>query len=302
MSTTQTKLPSAVSAEAPNALQIVSHAGLPAGLMDDLEDFGGTGVSTDQEDASTPYLQIMQKGSPQVDKKDPGYLPGAQVGMILNTVTGKLYDADGPDAPGVRVMHLWFEKREVEWTPRTDGGGYVATHPCDTPLLAKVKEQSKTGDDGKVSKGMVRMLPGGTQLVRTNYHFVLIIDDMDAAMLSLSNTGLGFSRRWNGQMKSHKIATKNGPVIAPSFSRVYTLRTVYNTNDAGSWYTFGVEDNGWVDTSDPTMAACYRAAKEFVVNARERGVPIGRPPAPVDGSGNTDGRDIEMAEEDTGVL
>ena len=243
-------------------------------LEEDLAEFAGAGVSTDAEDSNVPYLLVLQKGSPQVNKQDPAFIRGAEAGDIYNTVTGRIYKCNGPDAPGILVMPIWFEKREVEWVPRSSGGGYIATHAMDSSILAKVKDVVKP-----TGKGIIRMLPDGHQMVRTNYHFVIDIENTDVSLIAASSTAIGFSRRWTGLMKSKKVPTKNGPVIAPSFSSIYRIITIYNQNDQGDWYTMSAEDTGWVNTQNPTQMACYRAAREFYINARMHGVQLGRPPA-----------------------
>ena len=251
-------------------------------LDEDLNQFAGAGVSTDAEDSNVPYLLVLQKGSPQVNRQDPGFVRGAEAGDIYNTVTGRIYKCNGPDAPGVLVMPIWFEKREVEWVPRDAGGGYVATHSMDTSLLAIVKDVLKPS-----GKGSTRMIGNtGHQMVRTNYHFVIDIENADVSLIAASSSAIGFSRRWTGLMKAKKVSTKNGPVIAPSFSSVYRIMTIYNKNDQGDWYTMSAEDTGWVDTNNPTQMACYRAAKEFFLNAREHGVQLGRPPAMAEETSN----------------
>ena len=43
-----------------------------------------------QDDLALPFLRILGQLSPQVNKRDPKYVEGAEPGMIYNTVTHEL--------------------------------------------------------------------------------------------------------------------------------------------------------------------------------------------------------------------
>ena len=251
------------------AVALTAPGGPPADLADDMSELAGAGVSDRPEDSSTPWLTVLQKGSPEVNRHEPEYVPGAEAGDFMHSVTKRLWkQAEG----GPRVLQAFFQKNEVEWVPRGAGGGYVSTHSADTPLRERVSLVQLPN-----SKRMIRQLPNGNQLVETNYHFLVDVDAMDVMVLGLSSTGLGFSRRWTAAMKSHKIRGPNGPVIAPSFSRVYRLRTLYQKNDQGDWFLPVFEDLGWVRTETDEKFA-YEMAKAFFLKARSVGsVPMGRP-------------------------
>jgi hypothetical protein len=252
------------------ALTTAAPGGPPADLADDMEALAGAGISDRPEDASTPWLVVLQKGSPEVNKHEPEYVPGAEAGDFMHSITKRLWkQAEG----GPCVLQAFFQKNEVEWVPRGSGGGYVATHDANTALGRQVTLVQAPGG----SKRMLRMLPNGNQLVETNYHFLIDVDAMDMMVLGLTSTGLGFSRRWTAAMKSHKIRGANGPVIAPSFTRVYQLKTLYQKNDQGDWFVPVAEDLGWVQTGTDQRFA-YEAAKKFFLQANSMGsVPMGRP-------------------------
>lgn len=242
---------------------------LPAHLRDDAAAMGGAGTSDRAEDLSLPFLYIVQKGSPQVNRRAPEFMEGVEAGDVLNTATQQVYKCGG--GATIPVLHAHMIRREVEWITRAAGGGYVSTHDVDTPLLRQVREVAKPQ-----GKGTFRMLPNGHQLVATAYHFVVLPESLDVAVIGLTSTGLQTSRRWNTMMRSHKVRGANGPIILPGFSHVYELRTVYQQNESGDWFTYGVADMGLV--TEEQMSA-YAVAKSFFLHAMEHGVPIGRPPA-----------------------
>ena len=51
-----------------------------------------------QEDLAIPFLRILSDTSPQVKKRDPEYVDGAEVGMLFNTLTRDclLYTSPSP--------------------------------------------------------------------------------------------------------------------------------------------------------------------------------------------------------------
>ncbi len=65
---------------------------------------GYEGVSG--EDLSVPFLKILQANSPETDE-----VPGAQSGMLFNTVTKKMT----PGAKGVGFIPCHCEFSYIEW-------------------------------------------------------------------------------------------------------------------------------------------------------------------------------------------
>src|SRR6266446_1920456 len=82
----------------------------------------GKGFETlQQQDFSAPFLVILQAMSPQCDPTNDLYLPQARMGMILNTQTTHLYQQ-------IKVVPCRYEFRNIEWKPRSTGGGFVASY------------------------------------------------------------------------------------------------------------------------------------------------------------------------------
>ena len=60
------------------------------------------------EDYAIPYLNMLSKGSPQVDEEDDKFIKGAKRGQIFNTVTETCSDV-------LTVLPVYFRRRYVEW-------------------------------------------------------------------------------------------------------------------------------------------------------------------------------------------
>ena len=88
------------------------------------EEFAGAGLEeVTTEDLAIPFLRILAQLSPQVNKRDGAYVEGAEAGMIYNTVSNEAYDGE----KGVLVVPCYYNRRFIEWQPRSSGGGYVGS-------------------------------------------------------------------------------------------------------------------------------------------------------------------------------
>jgi hypothetical protein len=60
--------------------------------IDFLADIGGGMEGTDKESFAIPFLKVIQKTSPEVDEADAAYNAKAKPGMLMNSVTGELFN------------------------------------------------------------------------------------------------------------------------------------------------------------------------------------------------------------------
>lgn len=229
---------------------------LPAYLQG-MEEHAGLGNSRDAADNTLPFLAILQKGSPQVNKQDPAYIKGAEAGMLLNTATGQTWTGED----GVPFIACGIQKNLVEWVPRTSGGGYVNTHPFDFELAKQL--------GGKRNERGVIELPNGNHLVETTYTFGLIATDSSPAVIGASSTALKPMRDWMSMRNALKTPAGVG---LPAFVKTYRLKTVWQKNDSGDWFNWKVvPEDGW--TEERFMAP----ALEFAKMVAEGKAQLGRP-------------------------
>ncbi len=174
-----------------------------------------------------PLIRVLQTLSPQLNKKKPEFVAGAQEGMFFNTVTKEVY------GPILNVVVLKFERIFIEWLP--ERGGLVNYH---SPEHAEQIAEDKTVFGAwKTESG---------NILQENYvYFVLLDDRMDegVAILSLASTGIKIAREWNRLMTTHIM--ENGKRALP-FYLVWTLETEYRENDKGNWYTFKVQTKNYI--------------------------------------------------------
>lgn len=231
---------------------------VPDFLGEDIANMAGAGTSSASKDNILPWLVVLQKNSPQVNKKDPNYLQGAEPGMVVNRATNTLYDAENV---GIKVVPCAFQLALMEWEPRGGGGGKppVAMHP-DTSDIVK---RAKPNDRGAL------ILSNGNELIETAFEIVLLADTMDPAVISMAKSARQASRRWMSLKRSFKVG--NPPRIAPSFSRLYLLKTKWTQNDKGDWYNWEASDLGWL--TEPTL---YEMSKMLFTQFDNGEVQLGR--------------------------
>ena len=66
----------------------------------------GQGLNMTQEDLALPFLKVLGQLSPECNKRDAKHVEGAEPGMIINTVTGEVYDG----VKGIDVVPVHYKR------------------------------------------------------------------------------------------------------------------------------------------------------------------------------------------------
>ena len=219
-------------------------AGLPANMFEDdaAKGLGAIG----QEDLALPFLKILGQRSPEVNKRDCKYVEGAEPGMIFKSGSGELYDG----VKGIDVIPCFYKLEYIEWKDRGEGpGAPVAIYDSSSDIMSKTKPDANYKD----------RLPNGNYIEKTASHFVIVSGDSPStALISMKSTQLKISRKWNSMMQSIKMQGKNGLFTPASFSHLYQLKTVQQSNDKGTWFGWEVSKVGPIED-----AALYQTARTF---------------------------------------
>ena len=196
-----------------------------------------------QEDLALPFLKVLGQLYPKVNERDGKYVEGAKPGRIINTVTNELYDQ-------INVLPVFYKRQYIEWQDRgASTGAPVAIHEADSDILS----QTTRGKDYK------DRLPNGNYLENTANHFVILMGSSPTtALISMKATQLKVSRKWNSMMMGIKLQGKNGLFTPPTYSHIYSLKTVQMSNDKGTWFGWDVSKVGPVEDR-----ATYDIAKNF---------------------------------------
>ena len=210
-----------------------------------------------QEDLALPFLKILGQLSPEVNKRDGKYVKGAEPGMIFNSVTGDLYDG----AKGIQVVPCHYKLEYIEWRDRGEGSGApVAIHSSSSDIMTKTTRDASFKD----------RLPNGNYIERTASHFVIVNGQTSStALIAMKSTQLKISRKWNSMMAGIRLKGKNGLFTPASFSHIYQLKTIQQSNDKGTWFGWEVSKIGPVQ--DTTL---YQQAKTFAENVSKGDVKV----------------------------
>ena len=118
-------------------------------------------------------------------------------------------------------------------------------------ILIEILSQTK-------QEGNKDILPNGNIIIRTANHFVIINGDRpEKALMAMKSTQLKVSRQWNSNIKNEFEVSEGKTYPAPSYSRIYTLKSVEITGNF-TWYGYSVKLLKKVDNN-----ALYQLAKEF---------------------------------------
>jgi hypothetical protein len=216
-----------------------------------------------QDDLALPFLKVLGQLSPEVNGRHAKHIQEAAPGMILNTVTNELYDG----TKGIQVIPCYYKREYVEWKERGESlGAPVAIHSTDSDVVSSAKRDTMNKD----------RLPNGNYLENTASHFVLVIGDTDidtrnisTALITMKSTQLKTSKKWNTMMLGIKLKGKDGLFTPPTYSHIYKLKTVQQSNDKGTWFGWDVNKLGPVQDK-----AVYDQAKSFSQNISKGNVKV----------------------------
>lgn len=212
----------------PEDVQLPDHAGLE---------------HADSESFAIPFLQILQKGSPQCDDDDPNYNEDAKPGMLIDTVAEEIIDLE---QEVVEIIPVSYARTFTEWALREAGGGFKGEYDVPTGLeMLKTTVRDEKNRD---------VLPNGNQIVDTRKHYIIAIRGdglMMPMLITMASTQLKKSKRLNSdcdlQMRAHGLKA--------TFQLKYKLGTVGESNDKGSWKGWKIERAGFVEDQDQFDAA-----------------------------------------------
>ena len=198
-----------------------------------------------QDDLALPFLKVLGQLSPEVNTRNAKYVSTAQPGMILNTVSNDLYDG----AKGISVLPVFYKRQYIEWQDRGESKGapvHIYEAGDDIPQTTRDKSNKDR-------------LANGNYLENTASHYVIVLGDSPStALISMKATQLKISRKWNSMMMGIKLQGKNGLFTPPTYSHIYTLKTVQMSNDKGTWFGWDVSKEGPVKDK-----SVYDVAKQF---------------------------------------
>lgn len=214
-----------------NALQVIDY-GDDAGA-------GAEGMSRDE--FKIPLLKILMSNSPQCKDPSAGGVEGARQGMIFNTATGEMWEANKKP---LLFIPVYRDHQYVEFIPREPwGGGFVGVRKPDDPLVRRLlREQGRFGKlknpEGTVLQSSGQQVP--TEIVETYYLFGLIFTEdgqMQQDVVPFTSTQIGkyqnFMTRYNSIRYPNSAGAK---ILPPLWAHRYLLGTRPEKNKKGEYW------------------------------------------------------------------
>ena len=220
----------------------------PTDLLDELTATAGEGTTFESSELQIPFIRIIQALSPQIKRKDPLFIEGADQGDAFNTVTNQFWNGED----GLTVIPCYQETKYLEFVPRETGGGFVGELSTKDPMIQKTER-----------KGAREILPNGNDLVKSDQHYCLIVEGdgmIQPAIVDMKASQLKVSQRWKTQISMLKIKNpKTNQLMTPAlFATQWKLVTVEESNDKGTWYNWSVTKDDLVQSKE-----IFDQAKKF---------------------------------------
>lgn len=181
------------------------------------EDVGSGFENQTSADLAIPFLNLLQPLSPEVVED------GMKAGTFVNSVSG--------DNLGEEVIFVpaTTDRCFVEWTPREQGGGFVARHEVGSAVIGNCSAHP--------IKGGVLVTPDGNDLIETFYVYGVDGDGLPL-VVAFNSTKIKVYRKWQARLRMHLIATPSGKINPPLFANKSLITSEKLKNEKGTFFNF----------------------------------------------------------------
>lgn len=172
-------------------------------------------------DIVLPRIGVLQALSPQIKKSDPKYIPGAEQGLLWNTLTNELY-LEGTLFIGVKFVKEW-----IAFVDRDKGGGFRGAWPFKDEMKARAEVDAM--EDAQ-----------DIELMESHSHIGFLLKpngDLEQAVIACTKSAIKFSRKFNA------LVVQGG---VDRFAKAYKIFAIETSSAKGDYYTFDVSAAGYV--------------------------------------------------------
>ena len=204
--------------------------------VESFDAFAGQGLETvTSDDLLIPRLVILQKLSPQLNKKEGNFIEGAEEGEIADTALGITYNK-------IKFCPVVYRKSWIEWAPRKEGKGIVEIHDSLPSGLTK-------NDRG------VPVTSDGNTVVETAQFFGFLLNSgsFQQVFISMYSSQLRKAKHLIHMATTEELERADGTKFTPPlFYRTYEMGAKEESNPEGSWF-------GWTVARSDIMPAWCRS-------------------------------------------
>lgn len=219
------------------------------------------GMGTDNVDRAVlgpPFINIIQKGSPEFDETHPKYkekkIEGCRPGNIL-------FEPERLILPQpVTVIPLAQTALYTEWKPNK--GGYVCNRATSIIEDRMYRKGTPGGPD------QYKEYLGQNELVYT-ITFMLLFQhgsEWKKGMIAFTATQLKHARNWSKTILN--IRMEGLDIRAPIFAAKYNLTTVADSNAKGGWFGWQIANAGILspEADQALLETAFEASKHAQLN------------------------------------
>ena len=199
-----------------------------------------------QESLITPQLRVVQTTSGYFKRSHADYVPGAEEGDFIDTLTRTL-------RKGARLLICEERVTYTEWKPNQG------------PLVKMWGTDPAGYNDAEGEYGTRKTADGNDIVPAETYYCLLLTDDEGASLpvvVYLTGTQFRKGRRLNTLLTTFELKGPDGPFTAPFWARAFDCTTVPESNDQGSWMGWKIEP-GPLTLTLPGGRNLYMKAKLF---------------------------------------
>jgi hypothetical protein len=224
-----------------------------------------------------PFLKYAQPTSSEL-LEGAGQIKDLKPGQFFNKITGKIYGSE------ILIIPLGFDASFLEWEEDGVSNGKLCGRYKQDEIDRMIKDGVITVEDGyKYTRKA-----NGNKFVDTQTFFAILPEYVDDGimMLSFKSKGLKHVRKWITKIRAMRWTLPDGKTVpAPMFGCVWSLKTMLNKNDKGSFYLLGDDktmsanrvgdllDDKWNPLQKTILeAAAYVKDVQFKVNLAEKDV------------------------------
>ena len=229
-----------------------------------LEQYANAGLeNADRDSFAIPFLAIMQKMSPQVDRDSDAFIEGVETGDFLLTATNEVFK----DEDGVDLVFCGYRRTFLRWADEKSGGGFKGEIAADEVTRLRALGEFKENEEGKL------FAKNGDSIRDARIHYVLVLrpdGTATPAVISIGSTQIKKSKMLNTQIANFQATNSAGKIFnPPSFGHIFHAETVAESNDKGSWRGWKFTRSGYV--TDPNL---FDAAVKFHENVKSESVKV----------------------------